>query len=460
MNTPSSAREELVHLLKALEPNERERCAREAAALRQSLRRQQQDCDDWRRTLTEAQTEIAAGHERFAQLYDFAPVAFLNFDAAGVIRSANVAATSFFGTEHALLVGHALAEFLKPEDAAAFHQHLRDCAAGEGCREIEVSLCRIRTGWTPVRLKTVFNDRLTAPGSVFMSALDDLTERRRVERLQQSYARDLEQQVGERTAALREANADLELFSTTVSHDLRAPLRMIRLCAGVLLERANRPQSADDAAELRQINTCADRLDHLLSDLLEFSRVRRERLVLVRVELRKLIEEVVALQRAVAPADRFEVSIEGPPADVRGHPAMLRQVLGNLVENARKFVSRGVTPQIVVSIEPRGHVTRVAVHDNGIGVEPGFHEQIFLLFERLHSGVYPGTGAGLAIAKSAITRMGGRMGVESAPGRGSTFWFELATATPARAEPDSPRERTEDDGLLWRQKPLAATAER
>ena len=124
-----------------------------------------------------------------------------------------------------------------------------------------------------------------------------------------------------------------------------------------------------------------------------------------------------------------EVSVEAPLADVTGHRATLIQVVANLLGNAFKFVAPGVAPRVRVRAEAREGSVRLWVEDNGIGIPPEHHERIFRVFERLHGiEAYPGTGVGLAIVRRAVARMGGRVGLESAPGRGSAFWIELPSA--------------------------------
>ncbi|HMJ91518.1 MAG TPA: ATP-binding protein, partial [Candidatus Acidoferrum sp.] len=115
--------------------------------------------------------------------------------------------------------------------------------------------------------------------------------------------------------------------------------------------------------------------------------------------------------------------------EVMGNVTLLQQVFTNLITNALKFVPEGTAPRIEVFASERNGKVRVTVQDNGIGIDPAQHERIFGVFERLHTNhLYPGTGIGLAIVDKAIERMGGSVGVESEPGKGSAFWFELPRA--------------------------------
>jgi signal transduction histidine kinase len=127
-------------------------------------------------------------------------------------------------------------------------------------------------------------------------------------------------------------------------------------------------------------------------------------------------------------AAHAKINIQAPLPKVTGNPTALKQVLENLLANATKFVLPGVVPQVEVFAKERNGWVRVHIKDNGIGIDPQYHERIFRVFERLAGKEYPGTGIGLAIVQKGVERMGGRAGVESEPGKGSCFWIELPKA--------------------------------
>ena len=163
-------------------------------------------------------------------------------------------------------------------------------------------------------------------------------------------------------------------------------------------------------------------MDTLIQDLLAFSRLGRERIQISPVDLAGVVEDAVAGLNGV----HGEITRDGQFPAALGHRTLLHQVFSNLLTNAVKFVGKGVTPRVRVRAEEHGERVRVWVEDNGIGIEPEFHDRIFRVFERLHpAGGYPGTGIGLAIVRRAMERMGGRCGVDSAAGKGSRFWIEL-----------------------------------
>ncbi len=235
--------------------------------------------------------------------------------------------------------------------------------------------------------------------------------------------RSLEQTVADRTLRLRETIAELEAFSYSIAHDLRAPLRSLQGFAEVLLE--DHLSRLDEAGQghLRRIATAGRRMDRLVQDVLDYSRVVRDHSPLGPVDLGRLLREIVDTYPMFAP-EAVAVEFESVHATVLGNEAMLTQVFSNLLGNAVKFVAPGVRPHVRVTAQDREKNVRISVRDNGIGIDPGQHEKIFEIFQQAAVG-YGGTGIGLAIVKKAVERMGGAVGVNSAPGQGSEFWIEL-----------------------------------
>ena len=225
---------------------------------------------------------------------------------------------------------------------------------------------------------------------------------------------------------VEERTAELEAFTYSVSHDLRAPLRAMEGFSQALLEDyADRldPVGQDYA---QRIAAAAQHMDILIQDLLAYSRLNRIEIKLRLVVLEGVVQEALSLLTTEIQEKGAQVAVERPLPRLVGHRATLVQVVGNLLSNAIKFVAPGVKPQVRVCAEECEEWVRLWVEDNGIGIAPEHHELIFRIFERLHGvEAYPGTGVGLAIVRKGVERLGGRVGVESEPGRGSRFWVEL-----------------------------------
>jgi len=252
------------------------------------------------------------------------------------------------------------------------------------------------------------------------------------------HAKILENLVAVRTAELRATNQNLEAFVNSIAHDLRAPLRSMQGFAALLSEDTETVLSESGRDFVQRIDHSAQFMDALLKDLLAFSHISQHPVKLAVVNLETVVGSVLSrLQNEIRDTNAC-VECSGPWPEVLADEPVLNQVLFNLTSNALKFIRPDVLPLLRLRAEEGEACNRVWVEDNGVGIEPEFHEQIFRLFIRLNRGKYPGTGAGLAMVKKGVERMGGRMGVESTPGQGSRFWIELAKAGAAEADrPDA-----------------------
>lgn len=252
----------------------------------------------------------------------------------------------------------------------------------------------------------------------------DVTDRKRTAEL-------LERTIAERTAELEATVGELEAFSYSISHDLRAPLRWMQGYSSLLMKRCEGQLDGECRGYLVAIAEASLRMDRLIQDVLAFSRVPRSAVRLGPVGLDQLLREVVSVHPELQPP-RAHLIFETPLPTVRAHRPALSQCLTNLLCNAVKFVRSGVQPRVRVRAEPaaeRAGMIRLCVQDNGIGIPAECQERIFGIFQRLSSH-YDGTGVGLAIVKKAAERMGGRVGVAPNSDGGSTFWLELQEARP------------------------------
>ena len=241
----------------------------------------------------------------------------------------------------------------------------------------------------------------------------------------------LEQRVRERTAELEEITKELDAFASTVAHDLRAPLRVMKAFSEILVEDySGRTLDTVGQEYARKIDRASDRMAGLVDDLLSYSRLSRQDVPIREVDLEVEIDGVMSDMGDELRAAGAEVTVERPLPRVLANEGLLAQVLANLVSNAVKFRAAGRPARVRIRAEAEGaDAVRLWVEDNGIGIDREHFDRIFKVFERLHSQeAYPGSGLGLAIARRSIERMGGTIGVESEPGQGSRFWIQFPAA--------------------------------
>jgi PAS domain S-box-containing protein len=240
----------------------------------------------------------------------------------------------------------------------------------------------------------------------------------------------LEQRVQERTSELEEITKELDAFASTVAHDLRAPLRVMKAFSEILVEDYS-GRTLDTVGEeyARKIDRASDRMAGLVDDLLAYSRLSRQDVPIHEVELETEVSGVVSDMGDELRAADAEVAVERPLPRVWANEGLLAQVLANLVSNAVKFRAAGRPARVRIRAVSEGDEVVLWVEDNGIGIAREHFDRIFKVFERLHSQeAYPGSGLGLAIARRSIERMGGSIGVESEPGHGSRFWIRFRSA--------------------------------
>ena len=260
----------------------------------------------------------------------------------------------------------------------------------------------------------------------------------RIRRNQQQLAdlnAQLEDKVKQRTAALNESNRQLEAFCYTLAHDLRSPLRAIEGFADILMADRGSQLDSDSATRLRRIRNSADRMGRLILDLLAYTHLSREDFQKTPVDLNAVTRKVLRVLADEIERTGAEVSLELTPCRVMADPAGVERVLMNLLANALKFSHPDRRPQVRITAENEHAWVRTSIIDDGIGIDPRYRERIFGVFERLSPQENPsGTGIGLAIVKRSVEKMGGTVGVESTPGKGSRFWFRLSAAPRAAPE--------------------------
>ena len=236
---------------------------------------------------------------------------------------------------------------------------------------------------------------------------------------------ELAQRVQEHAAELEVANRDLESFSYSVSHDLRAPLRAVMTCAQILGEDHGHLLPPEGLHLLQRMVAGSHRMEHLIDALLALATAARQSLVKQRINMAELTAEILAELRTNYPLWPGHVTVgELPNCD--GDSALIRQLLTNLLSNAFKFTRDRALPEIEVGSRWTAGAQTYFIRDNGVGFKQSEAEQVFLAFQRLHSGAhFSGSGIGLSIVQRIAERHGGRVWAESEPDQGATFLFSF-----------------------------------
>lgn len=232
---------------------------------------------------------------------------------------------------------------------------------------------------------------------------------------------------------LERSNRDLEVFASVASHDLQEPLRKLRMFGDRLKQRLPALSDPEAAQLVERMNGAAERLQTLIEELLQYSRVASEVRPLARVDLNVLARQAVEELSGAVERTGARIEVEALPS-IPADAARMRQVFSNLISNALKFARPGVPPRVTIRAQPAGdELWAVRVEDNGIGFDQRYAERIFGLFQRLHGRAeYPGSGIGLAICRRVVEHHGGTIEAEGRPGAGAAFTM-LLPARPAGA---------------------------
>lgn len=329
----------------------------------------------------------------------------------------NTRAGQFFGRKPEELIGKNIwTEFPEGVNQPFYHAYYQAVA-----------------GQTPIELEAYyppwerwFENRIYPSHDGLSIFFHDITERKKAELELTAYREHLEKLVEARTADLEATNQELEAFSYSVSHDLRAPLRAMQGFAQALEEDYGTKLGSSSLDYIQRIVTSAQRMDTLIQDLLAYSQLARAEMRLSPVSLAATVKDALTQLNGEIKQSGAQITVDSSLSEVMGHAPTLAQVISNLLGNAIKFVPSGVQPSVRVWAEERGERVRLWVEDNGIGISPEHQARIFRVFERLHGmETYPGTGIGLAIVHKGVERMSGEVGVESIVSKGSQFWVEL-----------------------------------
>lgn len=376
--------------------------------------------------LSQANASLAAYAAEIEDLYNKAPCGYHSLDKEGHFVRVNDTELQWLGySREEMLGGLRIQDILAPHSLKAFEATFPQFKESGRVSDLEFDLMRKDGTLLPVVLSAT---AVIGPDSTYIrsrSTLFDNSERQ----LRNRQIAQLNTELEERARRLELANKDMESFSYSVSHDLKAPLRAISGFAQILARRYRQDLPPEGQHYLENIVVAGERMGSLIEDLLQYSRVGR---TAVRAEITPLAPILNRIREKLAESiaqRQGELNIAESLATPLGDATLIEQILSNLIENAMIYQPPGQAPRVSVTAQQEGDWVLIQVGDNGIGIPPEYQEKVFEVFQRLHGeDLYPGTGIGLAIVRKSACLMGGEVSLESQAGAGSTFTLRLPAA--------------------------------
>jgi PAS domain S-box-containing protein len=373
----------------------------------------------------QAEAALRQSEDMFSRMFRGSPLPVcISRLSDGTYLEVNDAFTEQFGRQRSQMLGHTSTEvgpWPGPVERKRWTDALR--AAGR-VRDYETTL--ISRAGEP-RTVLINAEKFDIGGEDYiLTVLYDHTDRWRAEAEVRRLNAELERRVQERTAELTAANRELESFAYSISHDLRAPLRGIDGFSKLLTDEYRERLDEQGIDYLDRVRRAAQRMGTLIDDILELSRVTRQEMRRVRVDLSQIAAEVIEERSRTEPDHRVAVTL-APDCRAHGDPQLLRVLMQNLLENAWKYSAKEAAPAIAFGCETNDGETVYFVRDNGVGFDMKYADRLFTPFQRLHRPEeFEGTGIGLATVARIVRRHGGRVWAEAAPGKGAVFRFTLA----------------------------------
>lgn len=366
-----------------------------------------------------AEAATQASEKRYRTLFEHAPDGIVIANAQGAYLDANASLCAMLGYSRDELIGRSAADIVEPEETGHIDPALQEIQrTNDYYREWRF---RRKDG-------TVFSAEVTAttmPGGNVLAIIRDITERKAAEEEIRRLNTGLEQRVAERTAQLEAANQELEAFSYSVSHDLRSPLRAVDGFANALADDCGANLPANGLRYLRFVREGAQRMGHLIDDLLAFSRLGRRPVSKRAVNADALVRDVLRELQSQIDGRNITISVSSL-APCSGDTALLRQVWVNLLSNALKYTRQRAAATVEVGSRVDAKEVTYFVRDNGTGFDMVYAHKLFGVFQRLHRAEeFEGTGVGLAIVQRIVQRHGGRVWPEAKLDQGATFSFAL-----------------------------------
>jgi PAS domain S-box-containing protein len=366
--------------------------------------------------LRRAQAELDASRARYYDLYDLAPVGYVTLSEKGLILEANLTAATLLGVARGVLVRRTLSGFILKEDQDTYYLHLKQLLETDMPQVCEMRF-QDRNGkmfWARMESAVTRDADGTA---ICRTVISDITDRKQSEET-------LKQQ----SALLTATNKELESFSYSISHDLRAPLRAIDGYVRMILRQQGDNFDENTKRQFDVIRNNAQKMGRLIDDILAFSRLGRQSLSMSSLNVEELTREVWEEIKTVESAKPINLKIDHILPGM-GDRSLIKQVMINLLSNAVKFTRTREVPHIEVGGYDKGSEIEYFIRDNGVGFDMRYQDKLFGVFQRLHGDdEFEGNGIGLALVQLIVNRHGGKVWAEGKIGEGACFHFTLPRA--------------------------------
>jgi len=368
---------------------------------------------------------LRGSEEKLRKMFESVTDGISVIDLKGIITEVNQRAVEMHGfSSKDELRGKSAFDMVAPRDHKKIAAEMKKAIKQGAIRGVEYTLLRADGSEFPGELSTSVLKDASDNVVGHITIVRDITERKRAEEEREVLLQD----ITESNRKLEGANKELQDFAYVASHDLREPLRKISSFGTLLQDSLKGKLDEDQQENFEFMIAGARRMQDMIDALLTYARLTTRAKPPEQVDLNKVIEDLKKLELATLLDEmRGIIHVPKPLPPVQADPSQMHQLFQNLIGNGLKFHKEGIPPEIIIRAHGvENKMIRIEVEDNGIGIDEKYHEQLFVMFKRLHPREqYEGTGIGLAVCKKIVERHGGNIGVKSTPGKGSTFWFTL-----------------------------------